>query len=206
MKSNQLQSMPSSYGKILACVGGTLLLISTQIAKAEDLNETTPDKHNIHTIAEAVVVKELCGDMFSRSMEKLARIGYDTDAGISCAEKLIHSLSLSKIEESPNILSASEVLWRLVGRALVRPERKEAIRKVLKSVALARDHTLNIQARLALRMLAEEEGTLVLHSEYKLSFPLFFVFHRAGFMLPGFSHVEPDANHPETASVTCSPV
>ena len=39
----------------------------------------------------------------------------------------------------------------------------------------------------------------------EVSFPLFFVFHRAGFMLPGFSHVEPDANHPETASVTCSP-
>ena len=38
-----------------------------------------------------------------------------------------------------------------------------------------------------------------------LSFPLFFVFHRAGFMLPGFSHIEPDANPPETATVTGSP-
>ena len=38
-----------------------------------------------------------------------------------------------------------------------------------------------------------------------LSFPLFFVFHRAGFMLPGFSHIEPDATPPETASVTGSP-
>ena len=38
-----------------------------------------------------------------------------------------------------------------------------------------------------------------------VSFPLFFVFHRAGFMLPGFSHIEPDATPPETASVTGSP-
>ena len=38
-----------------------------------------------------------------------------------------------------------------------------------------------------------------------LSFPLLFVFHRAGFMLPVFHIVEPSANHPETASVTCSP-
>ena len=37
-----------------------------------------------------------------------------------------------------------------------------------------------------------------------LSFPLFFVFHRAGFMLPGFPRVEPDATPPETASGTGS--
>ena len=37
-----------------------------------------------------------------------------------------------------------------------------------------------------------------------LSFPLFFVFRRAGVMLPGFPRVEPDATHPETASVTGS--
>jgi len=38
-----------------------------------------------------------------------------------------------------------------------------------------------------------------------LSSPLFFVFQRVGFMLPGFHRVEPYANHLETASVTCSP-
>ncbi|MEO7860671.1 MAG: FKBP-type peptidyl-prolyl cis-trans isomerase, partial [Nitrospirales bacterium] len=49
-------------------------------------------------------------------------------------------------------------------------------------------------------MKAGEEKKVAL----SLSFPLFFVFHRAGFMLPGFPRVEPDATHPETASVTGS--
>ena len=40
----------------------------------------------------------------------------------------------------------------------------------------------------------------------QVSFPLFFVFHRAGFMLPGFPRVEPDATQPETASGTGSPM
>ena len=38
-----------------------------------------------------------------------------------------------------------------------------------------------------------------------VSFPLFFVFHRVGFRLPGFQHVEPDATPPDTASATGSP-
>ena len=41
--------------------------------------------------------------------------------------------------------------------------------------------------------------------DHAVSFPLFFVFHRVDFMLPGFHRVEPYANHPETAPVTCSP-
>ena len=50
------------------------------------------------------------------------------------------------------------------------------------------------------------QGTFLAESNMvSVSFPLFSVFHRAGFMLPGFPRVESDANPPETASVTGSP-
>jgi hypothetical protein len=120
------------------------------------------DVQSAREAAEELIVDQECATLNADRAFALSRIGLQTDDGLTCAAKLIDALSIEKIAGHPDLLVAPNALWRLVDRAVVRPERRPAIRALLERIRSQIDHPMRAHAWLGLRMLDREDGTLVL--------------------------------------------
>lgn len=123
---------------------------------------------NTRSEAEAIIQNAFCQGDLDTNAKHLFKIGFETDNGLLCAAKLIDHLSLSAIQRTPETLTAADTLWRLTGRALVRPDRAEAIMKVLSAIVSFKDesheervdHPLKDDALLAIWLINKEQGKL----------------------------------------------
>lgn len=111
--------------------------------------------------AEKKVIEEFCSKTDAQSILKLSLVGFESDDGLVCAQKIIAALSINRIGGDPGLISASESIWRLVERAIIRVDRRQPIRALLEKIRVDLNHPLRSEAWLGLKVLDKEEGVLV---------------------------------------------
>lgn len=156
----KLRAMYSCLRVIGFFVSCLLMIPLSSLVHAQPSETVTDYGMEPHEAAEVLVVEDLCKGLPKNNAMDLARIGYETDAGLICVVKLIDALAVERIVGDAGIVSASDGLWRLVDRAIIRKTRRAAIRGVLDKIRLQLDHPLRSEAWLGLRVLDKEDGTV----------------------------------------------